>query len=577
MARSLQIPQYVTGTIAIGALSGGSYPVTGVGTNFLSPDGVTNWTVAVGDILVCGNAMGLVGAINSATSLSLVFWSGGVVSAGASYAINRLTGLPTQAAAGLVQQLLAAVAVAAITSGSINGATIGLTTAAAAAFTTLSLAGHAVSDANYSVAAGISVVAYAAITAARTLTLPAASGYAAYQQLLVVDVSGACSASNTITLARAGSDTINGGTSAVVAVPYGYVALASNGSNAWTIVDSNAPFSGDSGSGGAIGLVPAPPAHAAAYNEVLGAGGSWVGQMAGFRNRIINGACAIDQRNAGASQTITAGAALAYTIDRFYGYCTGANVTGQRVAGSAPDQYLYQFTGAASVTAIGFAQRIETANSFDLAGTTATLSVKLANSLLTTVAWTAYYANSTDTFGTLASPTKTQIATGTWTVNSTLTKYSAQIAIPSAATTGVEIVLSVGAQTSGTWQIGEAQLEAGQAATPFERRPIGVELGLCQRYFSFVPTWAGVWGSTTSFQPGGQFYTAMKVAPTATFISGGSAALLPNVAFYNVSAVSSTAFNASGGYMGLTTSASTSGATGFWMSQNGSISLSAEM
>ena len=259
MARSLRIPQYATGTIAIGALSGGSYPVTGVGTNFLSPDGVTNWTVAVGDILVCGNAMGLVGAINSATSLSLVFWSGGVVGAGASYAINRLTGLPTQAAAGLVQQLLAAVATAAITSGSINGATIGLTTAAAAAFTTLSLAGHAVSDANYSVAAGISVVTYAAITAARTLTLPAASGYAAYQQLLVVDMSGACSASNTITLARAGSDTINGGTSAVVAVPYGYVALASNGSNAWTIVDSNAPFLGNSGAGGAIGLVPAPP------------------------------------------------------------------------------------------------------------------------------------------------------------------------------------------------------------------------------------------------------------------------------------------------------------------------------
>ena len=49
----------------------------------------------------------------------------------------------------------------------------------------------------------------------------------------------------------------------------------------------------------------------------------------GFKNRIINGAMTTDQRNAGASQTFTAGAALAYSVDRWYGYCTGANVTGQ--------------------------------------------------------------------------------------------------------------------------------------------------------------------------------------------------------------------------------------------------------
>jgi len=209
--------------------------------------------------------------------------------------------------------------------------------------------------------------------------------------------------------------------------------------------------------------------------------------LTGFRNRIINGDMRIDQRNGGASQTFTAAAALAYSVDRFYGYCTGANVTGQRVAGTAPNEFAYRFTGAASVTAIGFGTRLEATNTTDLAGSTATLSVQLANSLLTTVTWTAFYATTADAFGTLASPTRTQIATGTFTVTSTLTAYNAQISIPSAATTGIEIVFTVGAQTSGTWTIDNVQLEAGSTATDFERRPIGTELALCQRYFtSFV-------------------------------------------------------------------------------------------
>jgi len=206
--------------------------------------------------------------------------------------------------------------------------------------------------------------------------------------------------------------------------------------------------------------------------------------LTGFRNRIINGDMRIDQRNAGASQTFTAAAALAYSVDRFYGYCTGANVTGQRVAGTSPNEFVYRFTGAASVTAIGFGTRLEATNTTDLAGSTATLSVQLANSLLTSVTWTAYYASTKDAFGTLASPTRTQIATGTFTVTSTLTTYNTQISIPSAATTGIEIVFTVGAQTSGTWTIDNVQLEAGSTATEFERRPYGTELALCQRYYS---------------------------------------------------------------------------------------------
>jgi hypothetical protein len=244
------------------------------------------------------------------------------------------------------------------------------------------------------------------------------------------------------------------------------------------------------------------------------------GQLAGMRNRIINGAMAADQRNGGASQSFTAAAALAYSVDRWYGYCTGANVTGQRVQGSVAGTFAYQFGGAASVTAIGFGQRIEELNSADLAGATATLSVDLANSLLTTVTWTAYYATTANTFGTLASPTRTQIATGTFTVNSTLTRYSANISISGAATTGIEIVFTVGAQTSGTWTISNVQLEPSTVATPFERRPHGAELALCQRYYETVRNyWVGQIVNTALYSSFSFFKVDKRAAPTAVSIA----------------------------------------------------------
>jgi hypothetical protein len=243
----------------------------------------------------------------------------------------------------------------------------------------------------------------------------------------------------------------------------------------------------------------------------------------GMRNRLINGAMAIDQRNAGAAQTITAAAALAYTVDRWYAYSTGANVSGQRVAGAGALQYVYQFTGAASVTAIGFAQRIEAANCYDLNGTTVTLSAFLSNSLLSTVTWTAYYANTADTFGTLASPTRTQIATGSWTVTSSLARYTTNIVVPAAATTGIEIVFTVGAQISGTWQVGAVQLEPGKVATPFERRPVGTELALCQRYYAQSTEYWTVVSSAFYTIP---FNVTMRATPVPTVTRTGGAGTL---------------------------------------------------
>lgn len=240
------------------------------------------------------------------------------------------------------------------------------------------------------------------------------------------------------------------------------------------------------------------------------------------RNRIINGNMYTAQR--ATSATVTAGTAVPTAstgypcVDRFFVYSTGANVTAAQVAGATSNKNLLQVTGAASVTAVGIGQRIEQLNSIDMAGQTCTLSVNIANSLLTTVTWTASYATTTaDTFGTIGTPTKTQISTGTFTVTSTLTQYTASFSVPSAATKGIEILFTVGAQTSGTWQIGNVQFETGAVATPFERLQYTTQLQMCQRYYGTFRTDVSGY-SVTGGNPAQTFIfpTQMRTTPTAS-------------------------------------------------------------
>ncbi len=105
----------------------------------------------------------------------------------------------------------------------------------------------AVSDAAYTVTAPIwgvpwvNEVAYTALTAPRMVTLPAASAYPTGTRLLIVDEAGLCTPALTISVQPAGTDTINGITSATPTVlnqKCAYVAVASNGVNGWVIVDS---------------------------------------------------------------------------------------------------------------------------------------------------------------------------------------------------------------------------------------------------------------------------------------------------------------------------------------------------
>ena len=238
-----------------------------------------------------------------------------------------------------------------------------------------------------------------------------------------------------------------------------------------------------------------------------------------FRNRFINPAFLVDQRNKGASQTIPAGTAP-YTVDRWLAYCSGANVTGQRTAYG-----FYQLTGAASVTSMAFTQRIEAINSYDMAGKTCTLSAYIANSVLTAVGWSAYYATTTDNFSAY-----TLIATGGFTVSATSTRYSASFAVPLAATTGIQINFSVGAQTSGTWVISNPQFEIGAAASAFEQRPIQYELPQCQRYYEVLQntifyTANQVSGNYFNGSVTWTYKATKRTSPTVVAASGSTATL----------------------------------------------------
>jgi hypothetical protein len=244
-----------------------------------------------------------------------------------------------------------------------------------------------------------------------------------------------------------------------------------------------------------------------------------------IRNRIINGSMMVSQR--ATSGVVTAGTAVPTAsagypcVDRWFVYSTGANVTAASPA-STGIQGLLSITGAASVTGVGIGQRIESLNSYDLAGSICTLSFTTANSLLTSLTYTISYATTVDTFGTIATPTKTQIATGTVNITGSLTQYSVQIAIPSAAKTGIEIVFNVGAQISGTWQIGNVQFEPGTVATPYERRQIAHDLAMCQRYYyrhtssgSYTSFGVGVGSSSTTALINIPLPVTMRTAPAA--------------------------------------------------------------
>lgn len=94
---------------------------------------------------------------------------------------------------------------------------------------------EAIVDTSYTIQVTDAYVGMVSLSAPRTFTLPQASTYRPGQSLIVVDESGSCSSTMSITLQCVGSDTIAGASSVLIATPYQKLTLHSNGNNLWVI------------------------------------------------------------------------------------------------------------------------------------------------------------------------------------------------------------------------------------------------------------------------------------------------------------------------------------------------------
>jgi hypothetical protein len=238
----------------------------------------------------------------------------------------------------------------------------------------------------------------------------------------------------------------------------------------------------------------------------------------GFKNRIINGAMMIDQRNAGASVTSNDGV---FAVDRFrFSMTQSSKGTGQQ-SSVAPAGFINSllFTSTAS-TSLGssdeFAiiQPIEGLNVSDLGWGTAsaqtvTLSFWVRSSLTGTFGGSlqnsaanrsypySYTISSANTWEQ-KSVTIVGDTTGTWlTTNGMGIRLRFGLGVGSTGSgtagswSGSNFASATGATsvvgTNGaTFYITGVQLEKGSTATSFDYRPYGTEFMLCQRYYEIL-------------------------------------------------------------------------------------------
>lgn len=250
--------------------------------------------------------------------------------------------------------------------------------------------------------------------------------------------------------------------------------------------------------------------------EVLSING---GQLAGFRNKIINGKMEIAQRGTSTSGVTTAGY---WAADRMgYNITSASAVVTISQQEDAPSNNEFQYSHRVAVTTadtsiaageiVAVQQIIEGFNARDLIGRTFTLSFWVRSSKTGThcVAFTngtpdrsyvaEYTINAANTWEYKTITVSGGLITaGTWNwtngaglrVYWTLAAGSTYQTTAGAWQTGWFIATSnqVNCVDSNTniFALTGIQLEIGSVATPFEHRPYGTELALCQRYLPAI-------------------------------------------------------------------------------------------
>ena len=285
-----------------------------------------------------------------------------------------------------------------------------------------------------------------------------------------------------------------------------------------------------------------------------------------MKNRIINGDMTIDQRNAGASVTISSNAAYTYTLDRFFAYGSATSkFSVQRNAGAVtPPVNFTNYLGVTSLSAYAVSggeqfivgQAIEGLNVSDLAWGTAsasavTLSFRVYSSLTGTFGGAisnsaqnrsypfSYSVPAANTWTTI-SVTVAGDTSGTWLTTNGVGVYvffGLGVGPSSSGTAGAwsagQLVSATGATsvvgTNGaTFYITGVQLEVGSNATSFDYLPYGTELALCQRYFwrttgtsgtGYAAIGAGGFVTTTNFSAFIPYPVQMRATPTFSIAS----------------------------------------------------------
>jgi hypothetical protein len=225
-----------------------------------------------------------------------------------------------------------------------------------------------------------------------------------------------------------------------------------------------------------------------------------------FRNALVNGGFDVWQRGTtpGTMPNEGGGAGLYVSADRWKisGHSSGitymaASLTQVTTALPVGSRYgaRLRSTTAANDDVI-MVQIVEAANAAALVGQLASISLKLKKqagyNAASPIVISLYRLNTVDTAPTILAPTMTGAtllrsynhtpATSDWETVS----FSTTSVLPAEAANGLVVAISYSKTDMGIgdiFDIAQVQLEAGPTATPFERRPYGVELGMCQRYY----------------------------------------------------------------------------------------------